>query len=632
MFQTAEESVGESNMVTNVELAKEVNEQKERNRLLEETLELMRKRLDEVAGKVTGEAESSSKGEVVAEEDVIPEPDPPIQEEPFLKAIKALSGKALEGVPVFAGKMDTELVMEWIEGMENHFDCEGVTEAEKVKVAKSRLRGAALTWWKFLQEERKREGKKPIANWQAMVTKIKENYLPEDYEIQLHKKRQSLKQKDLDVAAYTEEFHKLCLRSRVQEEEAVKVARYTGGLRANIQEEISLWAPTTVHKCFQLALKVEERNKKRQESNSNRGRGRGFHRGGYKGRDNETKTQEDSKPVEQNHHNNNHRGGYQRGRNSYNGGRGRHSYGGRGSHFATMKCYNCGNLGHPAYRCPDKPSSSQGERRNNYVQEDQVSCHNQEVNLDSEKGENLMFRRILLKEPSKEEPKERRSLFRVKCKILGKVCKVIVDSGSMDNIISEEAVQKLQLVRTPHDHPYRVTWLNKGHKVLVNEQAWVDFSIGGYQDRILCDILPMDACHLLLGRPWQYDRDAVYHGKKNLYTFKKDGTTFKIQSLIEDGDTVTDQKLLLMSGKEFLKDFKEEEEVGFVVLLKPREEEIKKPNVLPEEVQDILDKYRDIISNGTLATLPPQRAVSHQIDFVPGASLPNKAAYKMTPE
>ena len=70
--------------------------------------------------------------------------------------------------------------------------------------------------------------------------------------------------------------------------------------------------------------------------------------------------------------------------------------------------------------------------------------------------------------------------------------------------------------------------------MLVNEQVWVDFSIGGYQDRILCDILSMDACHLLLGRPWQYDADIVYHGKKNLYTFKKDGVTFKIQSLMED--------------------------------------------------------------------------------------------------
>lgn len=51
-----------------------------------------------------------------------------------------------------------------------------------------------------------KRGKKPIASWKAMVTKIKENYLPKDYEIQLHKKRQSLKQKDLDVAAYTKEI------------------------------------------------------------------------------------------------------------------------------------------------------------------------------------------------------------------------------------------------------------------------------------------------------------------------------------------------------------------------------------------------------------------------------------------
>ena len=148
-----------------------------------------------------------------------------------------------------------------------------------------------------------------------MVSKIKENYLPEDYEIQLHRKRQSLRQKDLDVAAYIEEFQKLCLRSRVQEEEVVKVAWYMGALRANIQEEISLWAPTTVQKCFQLALKVEEYNKRRQESNPKnrgrgRGRGRGFHRGGYRGRDNESKTQEDAKLVEQNHHNNDNRGGY----------------------------------------------------------------------------------------------------------------------------------------------------------------------------------------------------------------------------------------------------------------------------------------------------------------------------------
>lgn len=88
-----------------------------------------------------------------------------------------MNTKAFEGLPHFSGRMDIDTVMEWIEGMENHFECEGVTEAQKVKVAKSRLRGAALTWWKYLQEERISMGKLPIANWKAMVSKIKENYL-----------------------------------------------------------------------------------------------------------------------------------------------------------------------------------------------------------------------------------------------------------------------------------------------------------------------------------------------------------------------------------------------------------------------------------------------------------------------
>lgn len=39
-----------------------------------------------------------------------------------------------------------------------------------------------------------------------MVAKIRDNYLLEDYEIQLHKKRQILKKKDMDVTSYAKEF------------------------------------------------------------------------------------------------------------------------------------------------------------------------------------------------------------------------------------------------------------------------------------------------------------------------------------------------------------------------------------------------------------------------------------------
>ena len=76
-----------------------------------------------------------------------------------------------------------------------------------------------------------------------------------------------------------------------------------------------------------------------------------------------------------------------------------------------------------------------------------------EVDLDIEKGENLMLRRVLVKELVREEPRQRRSLFRTTCKILGKVCKVIIDSRFIDNVLLEEVVQNLRLINIPHVSP-----------------------------------------------------------------------------------------------------------------------------------------------------------------------------------
>ena len=51
---------------------------------------------------------------------------------------------------------------------------------------------------------------------------------------------------------------------------------------------------------------------------------------------------------------------------------------------------------------------------------------------------------------------------------------------------------------------------------------------------------------------------------------------------------------------------------------------------LPEEVQGMLAKFGDIVVDDLPDELPPKRDVSHQIDFIPRASLPNKAAYRLT--
>ncbi|KAI5672357.1 hypothetical protein M9H77_12721 [Catharanthus roseus] len=55
--------------------------------------------------------------------------------------------------------------------------------------------------------------------------------------------------------------------------------------------------------------------------------------------------------------------------------------------------------------------------------------------------------------------------------------------------------------------------------------------IGAYKDEILCDMVPMQSCHLLLGRPWQFDRKSLHNGENNTYSFVKDGRTFTMNPL-----------------------------------------------------------------------------------------------------
>ena len=48
-------------------------------------------------------------------------------------------------------------------------------------------------------------------------------------------------------------------------------------------------------------------------------------------------------------------------------------------------------------------------------------------------------------------------------------------------------------------------------------------------------------------------------------------------------------------------------------------------------IKDMLGDYQDIVVDDFQDALPPKRSISHHIDLIPRASLPNKAAYRMTP-
>ena len=77
----------------------------------------------------------------------------------------------------------------------------------------------------------------------------------------------------------------------------------------------------------------------------------------------------------------------------------------------------------------------------------------------------------------------------------------------------------------------------------------------------------------------------------------------------------------------------EEEKLGYNVISKPKVVTTKTTiSDLPREIQEMLVDFGDIVVDDLSDELPPKRDVSHQIDFILGASLPNKAVYRLTPQ
>nr|GEX13925.1 RNA-directed DNA polymerase [Tanacetum cinerariifolium] len=68
-----------------------------------------------------------------------------------------------------------------------------------------------------------------------------------------------------------------------------------------------------------------------------------------------------------------------------------------------------------------------------------------------------------------------------------------------------------------------VNLVKKGNTVKVHKRCLVQFSIGkSYNDEVWCEVIPIDAAHILLRRLWKFDRITKHDGFQNTYNFKKD--------------------------------------------------------------------------------------------------------------
>nr|GFA59182.1 reverse transcriptase [Tanacetum cinerariifolium] len=66
-------------------------------------------------------------------------------------------------------------------------------------------------------------------------------------------------------------------------------------------------------------------------------------------------------------------------------------------------------------------------------------------------------------------------------------------------------------------------------------------TIRKYKEKMLFDVVDTDACHIILGKPWVYDLNAIYKIEDNTYKFKHNGGRFILVPLMESNH-VSEQK------------------------------------------------------------------------------------------
>jgi len=376
-----------------------------------------------------------------------------------------------------------------------------------------KLRKYASLWWTNLLTKRVRQGKGKIRTWEKMKAKLKARFLPPNYIQNNYAAFHHLTQGSMSVEEYTREFEKLLIKCDLQEEEEQTIVRYLGGLDPKYSHVVELQSYATFDDVCVLAHKVETQMKSRsfkREVATPVPRGVPPNKGSpYPSKFKKPTTFSPQVPQKN-----------QPPQIRPNP-----------TSIPPRRCFKCQGLGHIASECPNRRIVSLAEweaNKEEEEEEDRLLCVKEEileeeVVEEADEGELLVIRRTLSNLKGNQED-QRENIFHSRCTIQGKVCSLIIDGGSCTNVASSTMVDKLNLSTISHPQPYTIQWLNQGKGIQVNSRCLVALSIGkNYSDEIWCDIIPMDACHILLGRPWLFDRKVIHDGCLNTYSFSKDG-------------------------------------------------------------------------------------------------------------
>ncbi|GKA28425.1 putative reverse transcriptase domain-containing protein [Tanacetum coccineum] len=273
------------------------------------------------------------------------------------------------------------------------------------------------------------------------------------------------------VEDYTTEFYQLIARNDIQETEGQLVSRYIGGLRVQIMDSVNMFDPMTLSDAYQRALAFEKQDRRVGSSSSPSITG-------ASGSGNVAFCFAPSQAKA-------------------GGGNTGPVY--RASGSSGLKCFKCGEPGHRQSECKKAGkrhliADREGDDDVAYEEYEEAPVYDEEPECEEEYvsgdvGVNLVVRRSCLTPKADGDDWLKHNIFQSTFSILGKVCTFVCDSGSCDNLIAAEAVQKLGLKTENHPKPYKLQWLKKGGEVTVSKRVHVVFCGKPLIRDVWCDVV-----------------------------------------------------------------------------------------------------------------------------------------------
>ncbi|KAL4386067.1 hypothetical protein GQ457_09G019440 [Hibiscus cannabinus] len=451
---------------------------------------------------------------------------------------------------VFA-RGNPEAYLEWEKKIEHIFECHNYSERKKVQIAALEFTHYAINWWNQLTVNRRRNGERPVSTWDEMKAITRKRFIPTHYHRELLRKLQNLTQGSMSVEDYFNEIELAMIRANIEEDQETTIARFVSGLNPEIADTVELQYYAGLEEVVHLAMKVEKQLKRKGTSRNhfstskwsqNLKWGPNTSKTPYKAYQTPIKPSQTKGDV-----------GISKSQQPLDMNRGKQMV--TPSRNRDIKCFKCLGRGHIASQCPNRHTM--------------VIRESGEIETDSEKEE---------EDDTIEEE-------------VNIIC---------TNVASTLMVQRLGLETTKHPHPYKLQWLNDGGELKVTKQVLIPFSIESYKDEVLCDVVPMHATHMLLGRPWQFDRKVMNDGYSNRYSFTYDGKKHTLAPL--SPQQVHDGQIHL---KKSFEEFKEKEQKTVKIEIEQkneRENEVKakrKGNGMSEIVSRGENRKMSVFARGS---------------------------------